>query len=164
LYALAYRRRILDDRVFVHVNERFEAQARAAGVWDAIAARVLERGRVRDDPSVPDPLRRVFPTAGDIGPAWHVRTQAAFQEHVDNAVSKTVNLSERATPTDVRATFEMAYSHGCKGITVYRQGSRAAQVLSTLGGRSGACPDCGVELEFAEGSSLCRICGFTHGT
>jgi ribonucleoside-diphosphate reductase alpha chain len=77
-------------------------------------------------------VARVFATALDIEPAWHVKMQAAFQRHTDSAVSKTVNLPASAGPRDVRTSFELAHRLGCKGITAYRYGSRDEQVLSLM--------------------------------
>ena len=162
LYALAYERHVLEGRTLVEVNPAFEARARAEGLWSReLRHRILHRGRVRDDPEVPEPLRRLFPTAHEVAPEWHIRVQAVFQARVDNAVSKTINLPESAGVEEVRRAYETAFDLGCKGITVYREGSKPGQVLTRVAGESGRCPECGTHLEFAEGASLCRSCGFT---
>jgi ribonucleoside-diphosphate reductase alpha chain len=161
LYALAYERHVLEGRTLVEVHPALERLARAEGVWTPeLRHRLLHRGRVRDDPDVPERLRRLFPTAHEIPPEWHIRVQAAFQAHVDNAVSKTVNLPATASVADVRDAYLTAFDLGCKGITVYREGSKGGQVLTRIS-ESGSCPECGTHLEFAEGGSLCRACGFT---
>ena len=161
LYALAYERHVLEGRTLVEVNPRFEARAKGESVWSPeLRHRVLHRGRVRDDPDLPDRLRRLFPTAHEVAPEWHIRIQAAFQAHVDNAVSKTINLPAESGVDRVRDAYEMAFDLGCKGVTVYREGTRAGQVL-TVSGAAAACPECGADLEFTEGASLCRACGFT---
>ncbi len=148
-FALAFKRRVLDGRELVEVNPVFERAARRAGCWnDALAQRVAARGVVTGDPDVPADLQRVFVTALEIAPDDHVRMQAAFQAHTENAVSKTVNLPERAHKADVDRIFRLAYRLGCKGVTVYRYGSRPQQVLTTVtddGAASGRwCSSCGV--------------------
>lgn len=134
LFAVAFVRKVLDGTELVEVNEHFEKMARERGFYsEELMKKVAERGSVRDLDEVPDDLKRIFVTAHDISPEWHVRIQAAFQKYVDNAVSKTINFRRDATVDDVRKAYLLAYELGCKGITVYRDGSREQQVLSVPG-------------------------------
>src|SRR3712207_1703789 len=113
------------------VNEDFVAIARREGWYsDELMERIAKEGRV-DFPEIPERWQRVFVTANAIAPEWHIRMQAAFQEHCDSAISKTTNFAHTATQEDVRAIYELAYQMRCKGVTVYRDGSRDGQVLST---------------------------------
>ncbi len=113
------------------VNEDFVARARDEG-WhsDELMERIAEEGHIHFD-EVPREVQDTFRTAHDITPEWHVRMQGAFQVHVDSAISKTTNFPHEATRQDVRKIYEMAFELGCKGVTVYRDGSRPMQVLST---------------------------------
>jgi ribonucleoside-diphosphate reductase alpha chain len=95
-------------------------------------AKIAKKGTVKDVPEVPRKFQRLFVTAHDISPTWHVRMQAAFQKFTDNAVSKTVNFAESATKDDVAEVYWQAYRLNCKGVTVYRDHSKEGQVL-TLG-------------------------------
>jgi ribonucleoside-diphosphate reductase alpha chain len=113
------------------VNEDFTAIARAEGWYsEALMERIAKTGTVRH-PEVPERWQRVFVTANAISPEYHIRMQAAFQAHCDSAISKTTNFAHAATVDDVRAIYELAWQLGCKGVTVYRDGSRDNQVLST---------------------------------
>lgn len=161
LFAVAYERHVLDGRRLIDVNPRFEAVTTRAGAWSPeLRAKVLESGRVRDVAEIPFAVRRLFPTAHEIPAEQHLRVQAAFQAHVDNAVSKTINFSAEATVSDVAEGYRRAFELGCKGITVYRCGTKAGQVLTPVP-RSSLCPDCLSALEFSEGVTLCRACGFS---
>jgi ribonucleoside-diphosphate reductase alpha chain len=166
-YALAYRRNVLDGAELTEINPRFRRVAAERGfASDELFAALIEHGGVRGRADVPDDIQRVFPTAHEIDVAPHVRMQAAFQRHVHAAVSKTINLRRDATPLDVKAAYQLAYELGCKGITVYRDGSREGQVLVT-GARSPivpasqGCPECGSTLVIQSGCRLCRNCGWS---
>jgi ribonucleoside-diphosphate reductase alpha chain len=113
------------------VNEDFLAIAKREGWYsEELIERIAKTGSV-DFPEVPERWQRVFVTANQIAPEWHIRMQAAFQEHCDSAISKTTNFAHTATVDDVRTIYELAYELHCKGVTVYRDGSRDNQVLST---------------------------------
>ena len=130
------------------VNEDFVARAKAEG-WhsDDLMKRIAEEGHIHFD-EVPREVQDVFRTAHDITPGWHVRMQAAFQAHVDSAISKTTNFAFEASRTDVRKIYEMAFELGCKGVTVYRDGSRPMQVLTT--GKTGQEDESGAFPELEE--------------
>lgn len=131
LFALSFLRRILDNDEFIETHELFRKAVESRGLLsDSLLRRVAEMGSIASFRDLPEDLRRVFVVSHDISPEWHVRMQAAFQKYTDNAVSKTVNFPSEATREDVKAAFSEAYRLGCKGVTVYRDGSRDSQVLN----------------------------------
>lgn len=134
LFAVCYQRHILDDDRLVEVHPLFERIANERGFADAaLLQKIAQTGTIRGLAEIPEDVQRVFVVAHDVSPASHVRIQAAFQEYTDNAVSKTVNFPHDATPEEVACVFQLAYQLGCKGVTIYRDGSRQFQVLSTPG-------------------------------
>jgi ribonucleoside-diphosphate reductase alpha chain len=132
LFALAYvRRNVLDADELPVVNPLFERVAKERGFYSPeLMRRVAREGSIQGAEEVPAEVRRVFVTAHDIAPRWHIRMQAAFQRYVDNAVSKTINAPNGATVDDVRQAYLLAHETGCKGLTLYRDGSRQTQVLN----------------------------------
>jgi ribonucleoside-diphosphate reductase alpha chain len=133
LFAVAFTRHVMDKDELVEVNHLFEQIALDRGFHTPeLMKEIAAHGTARGLASVPSDIRRLFATAHDIDPTWHVRTQAAFQKHTDNAVSKTVNFANEAAVTDVANVYDLAYDLGCKGITIFRDGCLDQQVL-TLG-------------------------------
>ncbi|MCL4425794.1 MAG: TSCPD domain-containing protein [Firmicutes bacterium] len=131
LFALAFTRNVLDKNELVEVNPLLEEIAKREGFYTPELMRlVAQKGNVHDVPGVPERWQRIFVTAHDVSPEWHIRMQAAFQGFVDNAVSKTVNFPHEASREDVARVYRLAYDLNCKGVTVYRDGSREEQVLS----------------------------------
>ncbi|MEM5823701.1 MAG: vitamin B12-dependent ribonucleotide reductase [Archaeoglobaceae archaeon] len=132
VFALAYKRaNILDGEEFFEINPILEKVLREKGLYNGeLIAKIAETGSVQNL-DLPSSIKRVFKTALEIAPEWHVKMQAAFQKFTDNAVSKTINLPNSATRADVEKAFMLAYELKCKGITVYRDGSREEQVLMT---------------------------------
>ena len=132
LFALSYIRTVMDGTQLVEVNPYFEAVARQEGFYSReLMEKIAETGSLEGMEEVPEWVREVFRASHDISPTWHVLMQTAFQRHTDNAVSKTINMPEEATVEDVENAYIMAYMNNCNGITVYRDGSKAEQVLST---------------------------------
>ena len=131
LFALAFTRNVMEGTELLEVNPLFEEFARDRG-FDSpeIMREVAKKGTLHDVDGIPDDVKSVFVTAHDITPEWHIKMQSVFQKYTDNAVSKTVNFPNEATVEDVASVYIMAYKLGCKGVTVYRDGSRDVQVLT----------------------------------
>jgi ribonucleoside-diphosphate reductase alpha chain len=131
LFALSYVRHILEGEEFIEVNPYFEEAAKKGGVYSPELMKQLAEGkRLKDIEEVPEEIKKLFVTAHDISPEWHVKMQAVFQKFTDSAVSKTVNFPHEATPGDVAKVYMLAYQEGLKGITIYRDRSRESQVLT----------------------------------
>lgn len=131
LFSIAFTRHVLDDKRLVEVTPTFEHVAKELGFYsEELMEEIAKQGGLRGIDEVPEEVRSVFVTAHEISPEWHVRMQAAFQTFTHNAVSKTVNFRREATREDVKTVFLEAYELGCKGVTVYRDGSREEQVLT----------------------------------
>ena len=132
LFGLTFIRRVMDGAELLEVNPVFERVAKERGFYsDELMKEIAEHGGCTNVATVPEAVQKVFVTAHDITPEWHIRMQAAFQKYTDNAVSKTVNFPHSATQKDVEKVYLLAYKLGCKGVTIYRDGSRDEQVLST---------------------------------
>ena len=132
LFALSYTKNILDGARLVEVNPYFEEAAQSDGFYsEELMQKLADGTHIREIDGVSDEIKRLFVTAHEITPEWHVKMQAAFQRSTDNAVSKTVNFPQEATREDVSKVYTLAYEEGLKGITIYRDRSRDAQVLTT---------------------------------
>jgi ribonucleoside-diphosphate reductase alpha chain len=131
LFGLSFVRNVMDNDQLLEVNPHFEAVSKERGFYTReLMERLAREGTLAEIEEVPADVKDIFVTAHDVSPEWHIRMQAAFQKHTDNAVSKTVNLPKDATPEDVRRVYDLAYELGCKGVTIYRDGSKEKQVLS----------------------------------
>ncbi|MBZ4642692.1 MAG: nrdA [Deferribacteraceae bacterium] len=130
-FAIAFYRNVMDNNKLVEVNPIFKERAKKEGFFTKeLMDKIANAGTLHDIKEIPSHIKKVFVTAHEIAPVWHVKMQAAFQKYTDNAVSKTVNFPNEATIDDVRDVYILAYKLGCKGITIYRDGSRDAQVIN----------------------------------
>jgi ribonucleoside-diphosphate reductase alpha chain len=185
IYSIAYRRLSFGSEQMRFVHPLFAQYAQEQGFYsESLMERVTEKGSLRDIAEAPVEAKSLFVTTHDIAPEWHVRMQAAFQKHIDAAVSKTINFPNSATVDDVTESYELAYRLGCKGITIYRDGSRDRQVLRTQPTdlsepltltvasqterqlpenqllAKNICPDCGSALQHNGGCLYCT-CGYS---
>ncbi|WP_342774549.1 ribonucleotide reductase N-terminal alpha domain-containing protein [Biomaibacter acetigenes] len=131
LFALAFERHVLDNQRLVEVHPIFEEEMKKRGLYSRkLMEKVAAAGSLKEIEELPEDVKKIYVTAHDISPEWHIKIQAAFQKYTDNAVSKTVNFPHSATREDVKNVYLMAYELGCKGVTIYRDGSREEQVLN----------------------------------
>ncbi len=131
LFAVAYKQQVLVKGGFNKIHPLFEEISKKRGIYtEKLLNDVKREGSIQNITYIPDEIKRVFVTARDVSPEFHVRIQAICQKNIDNAVSKTINLPRESTVEDVEKIFLMAYRSGCKGITIYRDKSRISQVLS----------------------------------
>lgn len=185
LFGLVFSRLILDGTYMLEVNPIFEDYMKKNGLYsESLMSEIAKEGSVVHIDGVPEDVKRTFVTAHDVSPYWHVKMQAAFQLHTDNAVSKTVNFVESATKEDIKETYILAYKNNLKGITVYRNNSRQFQPMNLEVKKedntieikkveepeeynpSGTikkvkCPECGNTIEMAEGCFICLNCGYS---
>lgn len=141
LFAIAYEKHVMDNEKLVEVHNDFVRVARERGFYsDELMEKIAQQGNLKGFSQIPEDVARVFVTSHFISPEWHIRMQAAFQKHTDNAVSKTVNFPFEATKKDVETVFKLAYTLNCKGVTVYRDGSREEQVLNVGKGQKTKSP------------------------
>ncbi len=199
VFALAYTKNVVEEAGLSYINKYFEKELSEAGwadgdaehkVRDRIVREVATLGSVASVMGVPEEVKSVYRTAHDIAPKWHIKMQAAWQKYTDNAVSKTINFPHSATIDDVESAYMMAWKSGCKGITIYRDGSKDVQILSVGSASPGSgqiiqskiktetlkerttrlhsdtasldkCPECGGKLVIEEGCSKCYGCGYS---
>ena len=139
VFALAFTKNVVEDNGLSYINKYFENEL-AQSLWadgdtehkvrDRIVREVANLGTVAHVSGVPEEVKAVYRTAHDISPEWHIKMQAAWQKYTDNAVSKTINFPHTATIDEVGEAYMMAWKMGCKGITIYRDGSKDVQILS----------------------------------
>lgn len=131
VFAFAFIRNVMDGDELIEVNPLLRRRLEERGLYsDELMKKVIAQGSLQHIDEIPQDIKDVFVCAHDVSPQWHIRMQAAFQKHTDNAVSKTVNFPHSATREDVDKVYQLAYELGCKGVTIYRDGSRGSQVLN----------------------------------
>jgi ribonucleoside-diphosphate reductase alpha chain len=138
VFSYVYIRNVMDGTEMLEVNPVLEEVLKKRELYsDELMRRIAEEGTIAHFEEIPEDIRRVFVSAHDISPLYHIKMQAAFQNHTDNAVSKTVNFPNSATVEEVAEVYKLAYRLGCKGVTIYRDGSRDSQVLNLASKKSG---------------------------
>ena len=154
VFAYAYIRNVMDNTHLIEANGILKDVLVRRGLYtEELMQQIVEQGSLAHIAGIPEDIRKVFVCAHDVSPIWHVKMQAAFQTYTDNAVSKTVNFPNSATREDVREVYELAYRLGCKGTTIYRDGSRQEQVLNI-----GKVNDSRAAQQPQEDSPLCDAC------
>ena len=191
LFGLVFSRLIMDNTEMLEVNPIFKDYMVSHGLYsEELMRKISVDGSVAHVDGISDEIKHIFVTAHDVTPYWHVKMQAAFQLHTDNAVSKTVNFVESATREDIEEAYILAYKSHLKGITVYRNNSRTFQPMNLKKEEGGkkeenekveekplientedynptgevktiTCPECGNKIEMAEGCFICLNCGYS---
>jgi ribonucleoside-diphosphate reductase alpha chain len=174
LFGLVFVRNIMDGTELLEINSIFEKYLKSSNLYSKeLMFKISKSGSVRFIDEIPQYIKDIFITAHDISPYWHVKIQAAFQAHTDNAVSKTVNFEENATIDDIRHAYILAYRNNLKGVTVYRDNSRSFQPMNIktepkteqykikIKNLKDVCPECGAELKRVEGCVACPNCGYS---
>lgn len=187
-FALSFVKNVVDEAGLTYVNEHFKKVVEASSLSPIQKKEVLEEvaksGSCQQIEYLPSSIKKTFVSAFDIAPQWHVKMQAAFQKHTENAVSKTINFPQNAAIEDVEKAYLLAWELGCKGITIYRSGSKDMQILATSAAAKNSggvkqkiqskikitplnhkldktCPECGNQMEVVEGCATCKHCGFS---
>ncbi|PIN86319.1 ribonucleoside-diphosphate reductase, adenosylcobalamin-dependent [Candidatus Woesearchaeota archaeon CG10_big_fil_rev_8_21_14_0_10_44_13] len=180
LFAISFIKRVMDGQDLLYTNKYFEIISREKGFYsEDLLKKIANKGSLHSFDEIPKSVKKVYVTAHDVTPEWHVRMQAAFQKYTNNAVSKTVNFPHSATTRDVENVYMQAYKLKCKGVTVYRDRSRGEQVLNIdvtdaeekkakkkeekkEEQRDEICPECGSKLKFESGCATCPSCGYSY--
>ncbi len=181
LFGLVFSRNVMDGTEMLEINPVFEKYAKEKGFYSQdLMKEISKDGSIAHVKDVPVEVKHIFATAHDVTPEWHVRMQAAFQLHTDNAVSKTINFEENATREDIEKAYILAFENNLKGITVYRNNSRTFQPMNLDAKKTPeieikpvdeaeptgeikkvVCPECGTSIEMAEGCFICLNCGYS---
>ena len=187
LFGLVFSRLIMDGTEMLEVNPIFKDYMIQHGLYsEDLMKKIAKDGSIAHVDGISNEIKHIFVTAHDVSPYWHVKMQAAFQLHTDNAVSKTVNFEENATREDIQEAYILAYENNLKGITVYRNNSRQFQPMNldakkkeepkvevqpvveevkdeepTGEIKTVKCPECGNEIQMAEGCFICLKCGYS---
>lgn len=181
LFGLVFQRNVMDGTEMLEVNPVFEKYAKDNGFYsENLMKEIAKDGSLAHVNGVDDKVKHIFATAHDVTPVWHVKMQAAFQLHTDNAVSKTVNFEEHATREDIEKAYILAFENNLKGITVYRNNSRTFQPMNldakkapeieikpieeeepTGEIKNVVCPECKTTIQMAEGCFICPGCGYS---
>lgn len=162
-FALSYTKNVMDGQSLRYINDVLVRKLKEENLWcSEVKDQILKTGSIQHIDTIPDRIKRVFKTANEISIHGHIKMQAAFQEHVDNSISKTINMSSNATVDDVMLAYLEAYRLGVKGITIYRDGSRSGQVLTSPKARIEKCPECqSKSISHDSGCVTCQSCGWS---
>jgi len=191
VFALSFVKNVVDEEGLTYINPYFKQAIEESDLTEEqkkdVFTRVAKTGICSDIEYLSSSIKKVFVTAYDIVPEWHIKMQAGFQQYTENAVSKTINFPQEATITDIEKAYMAAWEQGCKGITIYRSGSREGQILESskeekkdesikqkiqskirikplrqkMDENDRLCPECGAEMEIGEGCMTCKQCGFS---
>ena len=168
LFALSYVKRVMDGQELYYLDGNFKKALVDSGVYnEELMEKIINKPGIQNIEEIPEEIRKVFVVAHDVSPEYHLKMQGAFQKFTDNAVSKTVNFLNSATVDDVKEVYLLAYKLGCKGVTVYRDGSKDMQVLNFTKDikkdkkSKDVCPECNAKMIMSEGCAKCAKCGYS---
>ncbi|MCL4393063.1 adenosylcobalamin-dependent ribonucleoside-diphosphate reductase [Patescibacteria group bacterium] len=168
-FALSYYKEVMGGQKLYYTNKHLEKVLKDNNIYSKeLIEKISKTGSLQDIKEIPQKIKDIFVVAMDISAEDHIRMQAAFQKYTDNAISKTCNFPNSATIDDVTQGYILAWKLGCKGCTVYRDGSREVQVLNLLKDKNSKknkkeeCPECGNGMEIKEGCATCTSCGFSY--